>query len=260
MFEDDQSVDSDFYGVVLKNGIKIPYGGSGSTTGLKYATYEPNGNGSVFGLNYKAQSPNPAAKETISSFGVLGFFDDPREAAYTCAYFDRNPTEMIKKFESLPPGKGRRTAIYKGALAPKFPPDLYTAIPIDPAEIKAKAAEKAAKMKKRTVGTPAKAAGPQMNPIRPIDTGAWKDLLHTNGLKGGQIAAALTAVGANGGNNQKNIETVLSIKEKSAKEAVDTLKQLGLDLSNPAAIQKIKGMQPLSESAELDRIKQLIKY
>lgn len=260
MFED-QSADSNFYGVVLKDGTKIPYGGANSSTGLKYATYEPQGNGSVFGLNYKAQSPNPAAKASISSFGVLGFFDDPREAAYTCAYFDRHPNEMIKKFEALPPGKGRRNAVYKGALAPKFPADLYTAIPIDPVEIKARAAEKKAKMQQRQVGTPSAPAGPQMNPIRAIDTGEWKDLLHTHGLKGGKIAAALTAVGANGGNAQKNIETVLSIKEKSAKEAVDILKQLGLDLSNPATLEKIKQLEPLSEStALLDRIRQLIRY
>lgn len=265
MFNEDSAQNNDFYGVTLDNGIELPYGGSKSITGLKNSMYDPRGNGSAFGLDYRAETKNQAARENISSWGVLGFFDDPRKAAYMAAYFDRHPNEIIRKFEALPP-KGRRTAVYKGALAPEWPKDLFDKLPFEPEAIKAKSAEKQAQIQARQGERGTQNRLDKTGKSSPVnDTGAWRDLLHGRGIKGGQIAAVLSAIGANGGDDIKNKTVVSQLVHKTATDAKRVLAQLGLNLDDPATIEKIKTSQALSESIsesqqQLDRIRQLIKY
>lgn len=123
-----------------------------SPTGLKYTGYSVNSNGVSINpaLKYESIVRSPEALANISSRGTLGFFDDPRKAAYLSGYFMKHPEEIIKKFKDMKQkfekeGKrGWRVAVYSGKLAPDFPEDLFTAIPTpDPEKIKQFAAEKA---------------------------------------------------------------------------------------------------------------------
>ena len=241
------------YTVILDNGVEIECTDNpNSTTGLMNSSYSPNSNGGE-DRPFLAYLNERSKVSAISSRGVLGFFKDPREAAYMVAYFLAHPDAVIKQFEQLKQQnpKGFRTAVYQGALAPKFPADLYTKIPFDEREVKEIAASK---------GTP---AGSSKTKSRTVSTAnkAWKEYRSSLGIThGSQLLSVLP-----GGNTPANTTFLGKLAQMPAEDAIAALASKGVNLDDANVLAKVTGApvvkESLSESQQqLDRIKQLIKY
>lgn len=230
--------------VTVSDGTKIVLNPN-SPTGLKHSLYDPatGGRNTPFvasGSRASTQARDPRVAEYKPGDRVmhLGFFDDPRKAAYVAAKFEEDPSYAMDLWANRPNRgvRGQGMAFLRSLdRYYKFPDDLFTELPGNIEQIKAmsKSRSRAPRVDRdvRTGGV----AGEMKD---------WNSLLQGLGIRGGQIAAAL------GGDRDRAIAQVLRLRNAPVDQAKGELKQLGIDLDDPGTVQKIKGMTALAESLD----------
>lgn len=242
--------------ITLSDGTEIDLNAS-SPTGLMGAAYDPSTGGASTPFvamgsraNAEQQDKRVADYKAGGSTVHVGFFKDPRQAAYVASRFKENPKEAMDIWAQRPnPGVRGQGRKFLQSLDQyyNFPKDLYDTLPADIEQIKAMAASKPKGQRKPGDAVVTK-------PVTAMK--GWNDLIKSLGISGSGIWAAM-------GGDPQSQNFLLGLREKPADQAKQELKAKGIDLDNPATIDKIKGLQKesmMESQHELDRIRQLIKY
>jgi hypothetical protein len=241
--------------ITLSDGTDIDLNAS-SPTGLIGAAYDPSTGGSAtpfVALGNRAQAEQQDKRVADYKAGGstvhVGFFKDPRQAAYVAAKFKENPKQAMDIWAQRPnPGVRGQGRKFLQSLDQyyNFPKDLFDALPADIEQIKAMAASKPKGQRK-----PGDAVSK-----RPADAMKdWNGMLKQAGVSASQILTAL-------GGDDKTRDLLLSLRAQPAEVGKQELAKLGINLDDAAAMAKIKALkESLDESQQqLDRIKQLLKY
>lgn len=243
--------------IQLSNGVSIPLNPSkGSTTGVKGAAYDPSTGGmrSPFvAIVPRAEvvSMDPRMSNFKAGGGMmhLGFFDDPRKAAYASAEFMQKPLTRKQRIDNWFKLGDKASIRNDGFGTYDFPSDLMTNPEL------AAAVEPAVKNWDQQAQEYGGKGGNYADP----KARDWRGLTSSLGIKGSQI------VGIMPGDRAENERFISQLALKSADVAKQELLKRGVDLDNQAVVDKIKASTTTKESMmesqqQLDRIKQLIKY
>lgn len=230
--------------VTLSDGTKIVLNPS-SPTGLRHSIYDPatGGRNTPFvasGSRASTQARDPRVADYKPGDRVmhLGFFDDPRKAAYVAAKFEEDPSYAMDLWANRPNRgvRGHGMAFLRSLdRYYKFPDDLFTELPGDIEQIKAMSKGRDRAPRADSTARSGGVAGTMKD---------WNSMLQSLGIRGGQIAAAL------GGDRDRAIAQVLRLRNAPVDQAKGELKQLGIDLDDADTVARIKGMAALSESQD----------
>lgn len=230
---------------ILSNGVSIkergsnPSGYEGSSTSPK--TIDKSKPYRAAGIRAIAAAKDPRVKEFQSSNQniQIGYFSDPREAAYASALFNSNPKLFLDDWD------------YRNNI--DFPSDLYKLPRRTDEIIKKLTIEKAERSRERShdgIGVV------HREPKENYDKIEWKAFLQKHGIRGGQILANLP--NSTPDDRTQSVQFISNLQRMNAEDALKSLKSRGLDLTDPVVLDKIKKSEVLSESTSLNESKQTL--
>lgn len=223
----------------LSNGITVkeksvnPSGYAGSSTSSRTIdTSKPYRAAGVRALA-AAVDPRVSDFQTTNQNIQIGYYSDPREAAYVSALFNAKPELFMDDWN------------YRNNI--KFPQDLYDLPRRSDEKIKQLTLEK----ENRTRDREHTGQGvTHREPVQNFDNIEWRAFIQNHGIKGGQLLSNLPH--SNADERTQSVQFISNLQRMNAGAAINALKQKGLDLLDPIILKKIQQSEVLSENNSLN--------
>jgi hypothetical protein len=228
-------------GITIQEKPSVPSGYAGSSVSLNSISTNKNKPYRSSGIRAIAAAKDPRVEEfqPTNQNIQLGNYADPREAAYVASLFNSKPKLFMDNWN------------YRKEI--KFPKDLYDLPVRSFEEIEDRVIDKAERSQQRQHDG---IAAVRREPLEKFDKIEWKAFIQQHGIRGGQLLANMP--NSTQEERTQSVQFISNLQKMNAAQALDALKNKGIDLTDQETLKKIQQSEVLSENHSLNESKQMI--